>query len=225
MTLLGDLFKIDVTDVEIVNGYHNDAQYDNEELLNSEYLLIPELDFDLFKTLKIQKFNAVIAGGACIKWYQGLPVKNHDIDLWFKSVTDRTAFIENLINQHSIQIEDQHETANAITYKIKFNKNKIYRIQTIKTLYKDIYSLIDKFDITVCKIATDGNTWFIGENTIKHIKYKKLVVVNPSDATPKRFMKYWAYGFEPDIETIELVKNIPNGQWDYSNSSLEDDYL
>jgi hypothetical protein len=225
MTLIGDLFKLLGTADEIVVDNYDGAEDGSEPLSNGEYLLIPELDFDLFKTLKIQKFNAVIAGGSCIRWYQGLPVKNHDIDLWFNSVTDRTAFIENLISNPSVQIEDEHETANAITYKIKFNKNKIYRIQTIKTLYKDIYSLIDNFDITVCKIATDGNTWFLGENTVKHIKNKKLVIDKPTEITPKRFMKYWAYGFEPDVETIELVKNIQNGQWDYSNAGLEDDYL
>lgn len=186
-------------------------------------LPIPNCDFQFFKLLNLEKYDAVIAGGACLRWYQGFPVENHDIDLWFKTEERRKEFISYCMEMDDYTCEGYIDTENAITL-ILTNKISKYKVQTIKKIYNDIPDLLNTFDFSICKIATDSHRWFLGENFAQDLKNKKLVIEKCTEMTPKRFIKYWSYGFEPDIKTLETIRNFPNAKWTYTSQEQDGDY-
>lgn len=111
----------------------------------------------------------------------------------------------------------------AETYEIYSDEDGPHKIQLIKTRYhEDINELVNSFDISVCQIATDGSRWYVGENFIQDLNDRRLRITQYNQHSLKRMIKYWAYGFTPDDETIQRVIDNSTTKWAYETSENED---
>jgi hypothetical protein len=154
-----------------------------------------------------------IAGGACLRWYQGLPVGESDIDIFCSSPEQAQSVIDEIksYGRHSIK----YESDNAITlsYRAK-ESNKSWTLQVIKRRYfRSLKEVIDNFDISVCQIGTGGNDWLLGHNTARDIRERNLrmnIPLQPDAA--KRMVKYWTYGYRPVDGLLDAVSSNPVGK-------------
>jgi len=151
-----------------------------------------------------------IAGGACLRWYQGLPVGESDIDVFCSSQEQADRVIEEVKSYGRYSTKWESENAVTLTY---YNKesSRNWTIQIIKRRYfMSLKDVIDNFDITVCQIGTGGNDWLLGGRTARDIRERNLRMVYPlqPDAL-KRLTKYWTYGYRPVEGLVESVKSNP----------------
>lgn len=195
---------------------------DNDFSLTNSHALVTvhENDRELMEYLDIKKYNAIVAGGAALCWYQNQPVKYHDIDLWFKTREDAKI----MSNYLSARQSPTFTTDNADTFEIQHNSNR-YRVQVIKRhVYDSIDDLLDEFDITVCKVATDGNYWWLGKNFVVDLKDRRLSLTSSKPAIVRRMIKYMVYGYTPEDTTLQQIIDNPLVKWDYTNANNADEY-
>jgi hypothetical protein len=186
--------------------------------MNNKKIYIPaNHDQPLMIESKIFEYGGIVGGGACLAWYQNLPVRNKDIDVWTYDFISYSNIHKHLISE--MDMTKTFDSSHASTYTC--NKYKT-RIQLIKKQISSIDDLINNFDITVCQIATDGQSWYFTPEFIRDIKSKKLIVSNIHPLIIKRIMKYWTYGYTPSDETINLIVNDPSISWDYSNNNMSE---
>lgn len=164
-----------------------------------------------------------IAGGAALRWWQGLPVGENDIDVFCANARQVESVVERIKDYGRWQ--RKYETDNAITlsYWSKGNSSKTWTIQIIKRrYYKNLQEVIASFDMTVCEIGTGGNEWELGASTAKDIRERNLNFKLPlqPDAL-KRLIKYWTYGYRPVDGTLEAIQNNPIGKWEFA---IDEDY-
>lgn len=178
-------------------------------------------DRTIFNKLKLEKFNAVIAGGAALSWFQHQPVGNKDIDIWFKSKQD---FLNMSNHLTGLEFRKQFDSEYAETFRAaSTGVIEDYRIQLIKQPYTDSPNeLIKNFDISVCQIATDNNSWWFGEHFLQDLKNKKLRLIKIKPNSLKRVLKYWSYGFQPDDDLLNNVINNPETIWDFTTNTDEE---
>lgn len=181
---------------------------------NSNALNIPNVDVKKFNFLNLQKYGAVIAGGAALRWHSGLPVNKHDIDIW---CPDSTQYTRMLAHLHEHNTDHTHDTANATTF-----KRGPYKVQLIKAHYASVEELLNSFDISVAQIATDGVRWYYGEHTLQDIKDRKLRVLFHHNTILRRVFKYWTYGYTPDDETLQQLIQNTDITWDYTSANSDD---
>lgn len=164
-----------------------------------------------------------IAGGACLRWYQGLPVGESDIDVFCSSQEQADRVIETVKSYGRYTTRYESSNAVTLTYHSK-EHNREWIIQIIKRRYfLSLKEVIDNFDITVCQIGTGGNDWLLGEQTAKDIRERSLRMNLPlqPDAT-KRLLKYWTYGYRPVEGLLFSVIDNPLGkQMFQSNEDYE----
>jgi hypothetical protein len=158
-----------------------------------------------------------IAGGACLRWYQGLPVGDSDIDVFCANAKQAADVIENIksYGRHSVKFES--ENAVTLSYHSKDDYSKSWTIQIITRRYfGSLEEVISNFDISVCEVGTAGNQWQLGPFTGRDIRERNLRFKIPlqPDAM-KRLIKYWAYGYRPVEGTIEAIQNNPNAKWQF----------
>ena len=158
-----------------------------------------------------------IAGGACLRWYQGLPVGDSDIDVFCANAKQAADVIENIksYGRHSVKFES--ENAVTLSYHSKDDYSKNWTIQIITRRYfSSLEEIISNFDISVCEVGTAGNQWQLGPFTGRDIRERNLRFKIPlqPDAM-KRLIKYWAYGYRPVEGTIESIQNNPNAKWQF----------
>jgi hypothetical protein len=169
-----------------------------------------------------------IAGGACLRWFQNIPVGEHsDIDVFCKNEKQAENLIDYIKNHlglahyHNGHAHVVIKTANACTFNIHAN-SRDWKVQIITCKYFDtIKEVIDNFDISVCQLATAGNEWILGDNTAKDIHERNLRFNHITKQAPKRLIKYWTYGFNPVEGTIEAIQEHKDSSWDFAG---EDDY-
>ena len=168
-----------------------------------------------------------IAGGACLRWFQNIPVGEHsDIDVFCKNEKQAEKLIDYIKHIGLSDYSHGHshvviKTDNACTFNINAN-NKNWKVQIITCKYFDtIKEVIDHFDISVCQVATTGNEWILGEMTVKDINSHSLRFNHITKQAPKRLIKYWTYGFNPVEGTIEAIQEFKDSSWDFAGA---DDY-
>lgn len=164
-----------------------------------------------------------IAGGACLRWWQGLPVGESDIDVFCASREQADELITRVksFGRHSVKFESDNATT--LLYWNKENYSQQWTIQIIKRrYYKSLQEIIDSFDMTVCEIGTGGNEWLLNKATARDIRERNLRMKQPlqPDAL-KRLVKYWTYGYRPVEGLVEAVQNNPNGKWEFA---IDEDY-
>lgn len=157
-----------------------------------------------------------IAGGACLRWYQGLPVGGSDIDVFCKSPKQATDVMDRI--RAWGRYHKKAETANATTFEYWDQRNEgRWVIQVItKRFFNNMQEILDNFDISVCQIATDGEQWLLGPTTAKDIREKNLRMTMPlhPDAA-KRLTKYWIYGYRPVDGLLSAIQDNPESNWSF----------
>ena len=140
-----------------------------------------------------------IAGGAALRWWQGQPVGESDIDVFCANREQAEAVIERIKEFGRWQRKYDSDNATTLSYWSKDNSSKTWTIQIIKRrYYKTLQEVIDSFDMTVCEIGTGGNHWLLNKMTARDIRERNLRLKMPlqPDAV-KRVVKYWTYGYRP----------------------------
>ena len=164
-----------------------------------------------------------IAGGAPLRWWQGLPVGESDIDVFCASQAQAEVIIERIKEFGRWTRKYDSENATTLSYWSKKDSSKIWTIQVIKRRYfTSLEEVIGNFDMTVCEIGTCGNNWVLGKQTAKDIRERNLRMNLP--LTPdalKRMVKYWTYGYRPVPGLLEAVQNNPIAKWEFA---LDEDY-
>jgi hypothetical protein len=108
------------------------------------------------------------------------------------------------------------KTENATTYRISYNKD--YDIQLIhRKFYPTVDDVLEDFDISVCKIAWDGNKIWTGKNFARDVNDNRLRFDSVSRNSTKRLVKYWAYGYRPADEDFEKLLSTEDLSWEFSN--------
>ena len=164
-----------------------------------------------------------IAGGAALRWYQGQPVGDSDIDIFCRDARQAQAVVDRIKSFGRFQIKHESENALTITYHSPDNWGNSRTLQIITRKYfSSLQEVIDNFDITVCQIGTTGTEWVMNPFTARDIRERNLRFVDPlMPDTVKRLTKYWVYGYRPVPGTIEAIQNNPNARWAFS---YEGDY-
>ncbi len=154
-----------------------------------------------------------IAGGACLRWYQGQPVGENDIDVFCSSAEQAQGIIDEIKSYGRYTTKYESDNATTLSYYSK-ESNKTWTLQVIKRRYfTSLKDVIDNFDISVCQIGTSGNDWLLGPNTARDIRERNLRMNMPlqPDAV-KRLTKYWTYGYRPVDGLLDAVKSNPVGK-------------
>lgn len=160
-----------------------------------------------------------IAGGACLRWYQNLPVGESDIDVFCRDAIQAQYVIDQIKSYGRFQVKFESENAVTLQHHSKSYESD-WTIQVITRRYfKSLQEVIDSFDITVCEIGTGGNTWLLGSVTARDIRERNLRFKLPLQPdAPKRLTKYWAYGYRPVEGTLEQICENPNMRWAFTET-------
>jgi hypothetical protein len=164
-----------------------------------------------------------IAGGAPLRWWQGQPVGESDIDVFCANAKQAADIVERIKEYGRWTRKFESDNAITLGYWSKKDITKIWTIQIIKRRYfNNLQEVIDSFDMTVCEIGTGGNEWLLNKHTAKDIRERNLRMKQPlqPDAL-KRLVKYWTYGYRPVEGVLEDVQNNPIGKWEFA---LDEDY-
>jgi hypothetical protein len=161
-----------------------------------------------------------IAGGAPLRWYQGLAVGDSDIDVFCRDEIQAQETIDRIKSYGRFVVK--HESDNALTlgYRSIGEWQDRWIIQIIKRRYfKSLQDVIDNFDITVCQIGTTGNEWVMNADTARDIREHNLRFSQPLHAdAAKRLTKYWTYGYRPVEGTLEAIQNNPDSVWKFTET-------
>lgn len=160
-----------------------------------------------------------IAGGACLRWYQGLPVDEADIDVFCKDARQAQKVIDTIKSFGRFQVKWESENAVTISHHRKDDWTTSWTIQVItKRYFASLKDVINNFDITVCEIGTGGDEWVLGAFTARDIREKNLRFKLPLQPdAPKRLVKYWTYGYRPVEGTVQAIQNTETIKWAFSN--------
>jgi hypothetical protein len=180
-------------------------------------LVVHDYDTTALKLLPPLNFETGpwVAGGAPMRWLQGQPVGESDIDVFSASAeqaADVIAHLKPLSKSHNFMT-----TTNAITIKIDSVKWKGVIQVITRRFFDNPDMLLSEFDISACAIATDGNTFYVNDpNTITDIKNKLIRFRRYTPTSIKRFLKYQSYGFSPLPHQIqEIISSVPDN-YDFS---------
>jgi hypothetical protein len=161
-----------------------------------------------------------IAGGAPLRWYQGLAVGDSDIDVFCRDEIQAQETIDRIKSYGRFVVK--HESDNALTlgYRGIGEWNDRWIIQIIKRRYfKSLQDVIDNFDITVCQIGTTGKEWVMNADTARDIRERNIRFSQPLHAdAAKRLTKYWTYGYRPVEGTLEAIQNNPDSVWKFTET-------
>jgi hypothetical protein len=159
-----------------------------------------------------------IAGGAPLRWYQGVAVGSNDIDVFCKNAVQAQHVIAEIKQYGRYNVKHESENASTLEY-WDVDQHKYWTVQVItKRYFASMQEVLDGFDLSVCQIGTCGTEWLLGQSTAKDIREKNLRFVNLlQPQSPKRLIKYWAYGYRPVPGTLESLTSDPEISWEFSN--------
>lgn len=185
-----------------------------------------------------------IAGGCARRLWFGKDWKAHDVDVFFRNREDHgsmsehlTAIVENsIVSDHSVDelkwsgdlnlapksSSPIHRTENAISYKLQIGPiyPNVVSVQLIrKAFYGSISEVLERFDFTACKFATDGKIIIADQKAVEDCLESRLTINQSSkileDDTRRlnvrRVIKYCIYGFKPEPAIMkEMVRQHRN---------------
>jgi hypothetical protein len=188
--------------------------------------------FDLYPTVPHSDREAVaviepdlkqgpwIAGGAALRWYQGLTVGDNDIDVFCANAHQAAKVIERIKSYGRYEVRHESDNATTLKYNRKDEWHTNWTIQVITRRYfGSLQEVIDNFDITVCQIGTTGTEWLMSPQTAQDIRQRNLRFNYPLSADAvKRLTKYWVYGYRPVPGTLEAISKNPDAVWKFDNT-------
>jgi hypothetical protein len=170
-----------------------------------------------------------ICGGACMSWIQGEELPTYrDIDVYFKNATQWQLFVtqmKKIYPDTNGRFSYTHvvETDNSLTFWLQADGHQ-WTIQAIKLYYSEtIEEIFSKFDITACKIATDGKTFKVGSpETVNHIFNKIIDIPELKLNSVARVIKYLSKGYTLTEETYDKLSASTTTVWDFKyDTSIE----
>lgn len=155
-----------------------------------------------------------IAGGVLRDYFTNKPLKS-DCDIFFPNATEFDKAKNYLLSKGAKVI---WESENGMKVVYKGNTFDLVKIFTPNPL-----ATIGRFDFTISMLATDGKELYYGNNTLKDLKDRKLVIntiVNPL-STLKRVLKHYKKGFTMSAEeTKKLYESLNGMPYDDSDDML-----
>jgi hypothetical protein len=164
--------------------------------------------------LRKNRINAWIAGGVLRDYFSDKPLKS-DCDIFFPSLSDFDK-AKNYFMYNGGKVIWESENGIKVTYKGNtFDLVKIFRPNPLET--------ISRFDFTISRFATDGMDVYYGNNSLKDLQDRKLVIntiVNPL-STLKRVLKHYKKGFTMSAyETKKLYASLNSLPYDETDDLL-----
>jgi hypothetical protein len=155
-----------------------------------------------------------IAGGVLRDYFSDKPLKS-DCDIFFPSLSDFDK-AKNYFMYNGGKVIWESENGIKVTYKGNtFDLVKIFRPNPLET--------ISRFDFTISMFATDGMDVYYGNNSLKDLQDRKLVIntiVNPL-STLKRVLKHYKKGFTMSAyETKKLYASLNSLPYDETDDLL-----
>ena len=202
----------------------------NETICKSDGNTVPD-GFECYPTVPYADREAVaiiepdlkqgpwIAGGAALRWYQGLTVGDNDIDVFCANARQAAEVIERIKSYGRYEVRHESDNATTLKYHRKDEWHTNWTIQVITRRYfSSLEEIINNFDITVCQIGTTGTEWSMAPQTAQDIRGRNLRFNYPlcADAV-KRLTKYWVYGYRPVPGTVEAISKNPDAVWKFDN--------
>jgi hypothetical protein len=155
-----------------------------------------------------------IAGGVLRDYFTNKPLKS-DCDVFFPNIAEFNK-AKSYLTSKGAKIIWESENGMKVTYKGNtFDLVKVFAPNPLAT--------IGRFDFTISMLATDGKELYYGNNTLKDLQDRKLVInaiVNPL-STLKRVLKHYKKGFTMSAEeTKKLYTSLNNLPYDTSDDLL-----
>jgi hypothetical protein len=155
-----------------------------------------------------------IAGGVLRDYFLDKPLKS-DCDIFFPNIEEFNK-AKAYLTSKGAKIIWESENGMKVTYKGNtFDLVKIFAPNPLAT--------IGRFDFTISMLATDGKQVFYGNNTLKDLQDRKLVIntiVNPL-STLKRVLKHYKKGFTMSAEeTKKLYEALNSMPYDDTDDML-----
>ena len=155
-----------------------------------------------------------IAGGVLRDYFTNKPLKS-DCDIFFPNLGEFNKAKSYLISKGARVIWES-ENGMKVTYKGNtFDLVKIFASNPLAT--------IGRFDFTISMLATDGKEVYYGNNTLKDLQDRKLVIngiVNPL-STLKRVLKHYKKGYTMSAEeTKKLYESLNSMPYDDTDDLL-----
>ncbi len=155
-----------------------------------------------------------IAGGVLRDYFSDKPLKS-DCDIFFPNVGEFDKAKSYFLSKGARVIWES-ENGMKVTYKGNtFDLVKIFMPNPLAT--------IGRFDFTISMLATDGKEVYYGNNTLKDLQDRKLVIntiVNPL-STLKRVLKHYKKGFTMSAEeTKKLYASLNSLPYDETDDLL-----
>lgn len=168
----------------------------------------------ILKELKKNSVNCWIAGGVLRDYFSDKPLKS-DCDIFFPNVSEYDKAKNYLLSKGAKTI---WESDNGMKVSYKGNTYDL-----VKIFAKNPTDTIGRFDFTISMFATDGNDIYYGNNSLKDLQDRKLVIntiVNPL-STLKRVLKHYRKGYTMSAEeTKKLYTALNNLPYDESDDLL-----
>lgn len=164
--------------------------------------------------LRKQGIDAWVAGGVLRDYFLDKPLKS-DCDIFFPNSTEFNK-AKNYLLSKGAKVVWESENGMKVTYKGNtFDLVKIFMPNPMAT--------ISRFDFTISMLATDGKDLYYGNNTLKDLQERKLVlnaIVNPL-STLKRVLKHYKKGFTMSAEeTKKLYQALNSLPYDETDDLL-----
>lgn len=164
--------------------------------------------------LRKNGINAWIAGGVLRDYFSDKPLKS-DCDIFFPSLSEFDKAKSYLMSKGAKVIWES-ENGMKVTYKGNtFDLVKIFMPNPMAT--------IGRFDFTISMFATDGREVYYGNNSLKDLQDRKLIIntiVNPL-STLKRVLKHYKKGFTMSAEeTKKLYSSLNSLPYDETDDLL-----
>ena len=211
MKSLNDIFS-DIFEPQIVHANSG------KDVVIHPYHLVHVLDQEPVNVIEPSEKGPWIAGGACLRWYQGEPVGGSDIDIFCANAMQAEQTLSRIKSWG--RFTTKFKSDNAITLGYQPKEYTVYSPMSwnlqviIKRYYSSLQEVIDNFDITACQIGFDGENWLLNPYTARDIREKNLRMTLPlhPDAT-KRLTKYWTYGYRPVDGLLDTIMANPESRW------------
>ena len=217
--------------MEVENSYLDKDRI--PDVLTDVHTFVPFTDHPIKRLLNLIKPNMElgpwIAGGAGLRWYQGLTTGSSDIDVWFRN---RIQFeqVFNTLTSYVKHFALVCKTENAVTLRFTIPAEDkstdqpypdYFDIQLIsKKFFSSPEDIINYFDFTICQVVTDGDQVMIGPRTHYDIKHKILRFNGDVNSTlaVRRFTKYLCRGYRPVDGMVAEMMAIPDLKLDFKDT-------
>lgn len=150
---------------------------------------------------KVLLNDVFLAGGAIRSYFTEQPVKDYDLYCRNEQAWEK---LRTFFSRYDVK----YQTSNATTYEVNLNE-QFSEIQLIDAYYGDIFTVLNKFDFSVCQGAYDfvRQEFWVSDRFLLDNIQKKLVY-NMHNEYPlsalSRTLKYREYGYT--ISNYELMK-------------------